>query len=103
MEIRHIMWHNVEIEHLKKKMPKDIFEFAKIVVDKDGISITGYDQYNWSTGKTHLYVHPKIIRLSSKDCEFEAEWWGTKIKYLKNGKSKIINMLSHKVKITAKF
>jgi hypothetical protein len=50
-----------------------------------------------------LYGSPKVIKLTPCDCEFEAEWWVTEFKRLKNGKTKIINLPIHWVKITAKF
>ena len=104
MIIEHLKWQNVIIKHItNKKDYKDKIvniEFASIVLDMNDKRLDIMEYHPWKENvQNHLYMNPKLIKLTTKEIELEAEWWGTK--FPAKGPPK--RMKNHKVKITGKF
>jgi hypothetical protein len=103
MEITTLIWRDVNIIHLikDKKFTNQVIKLATISLRDGALNIRG-NPFNGQQSY-HLYSNPKLVEITPWGCEFEAEWWGTKIIYLKGGKTKTRDLPKHKVKITAKF
>jgi len=103
MEITNLLWSDIKIEHFTKTKLIDKMVLAHVFIEKDSVSLTEYDEKHYATGRHCLYRSPKVVKLTPFGFEIDAEWWGTQFKQLKNGKTKLINLSSHKVKIIAEF